>query len=253
MADSAHMPFPLGDALRDARQVLARRGAALLLLSAVIIYAGAAGAAWLRLHPLVDGAGFSVGLANGAANWLVQAAPQALFLATATWMIAETLADRTPSLSEAIRRGLELFVPLLAVHILYTLGIMVSMVLLVVPGIIVALMWSFVTPVLVVERTGLIDTFQRSRDLTRGHRWALLGLIVVYSLVVVALEWAIFQVSAPGKAFVGAALVPINAFGVVPALTVVSTVLSATVMTAICLRLASGHTGSAHTTAEVFA
>ncbi len=73
------------------------------------------------------------------------------------------------------------------------------MVLLVVPGIIVALMWSFVTPVLVVERTGLIDTFQRSRDLTRGHRWALLGLIVVYSLVVVALEWAIFQVSAPGR------------------------------------------------------
>ncbi len=249
MADSAHMPF-LGDALRDARvRSLAQARRSPLAAVRRHHLRGRGGAAWLRLHPLADGAGFSVGLANGAANWLVQAAPQALFLATATWMIAETLADRTPSLSEAIRRGLELFVPLLAVHILYTLGTMASMVPLVVPGIIVALMRPPVTPVLVVERTGLIDTFQRSRDSDpRGHRWALLGLIVVYSPVAVALEWAIFQVSAPGKTLARPPSSSINAFGVVPALTVGPTVLGATVSAPPSGACAwpAGHTGSAY-------
>jgi hypothetical protein len=253
MTDTTRTPLAMGDAFRDAGQVLAQRGPLLLLLSATLVFAGGAAAAWLRFHPPLSGTGFSVGLVNGVVNWLSQAAPQSLFIAAATWVGAETLAGRPPALAETARQGLRLFLPVLLAQVLYLMAVVAGSVLLVVPGIIVALMWMLVTPVLVVERLGIIEAFKRSRVLTKGHRWALLGLIVVYTLTVVGLEWVIFQITAPGRAFVAAAIAPINAYGVVPLITVVTALLSNTVTTAIYTRLSKGHRGSADRTAEVFA
>jgi hypothetical protein len=137
--------------------------------------------------------------------------------------------------------------------LLYLAGMMAGMVLLVVPGIIVALMWVLVIQVMIVERLGIVDAFKRSRALTKGHRWALLGLFVLYTLLVVAIEWVIFRITSPGLTFVGAANAPVNAYGVVPLFTLLAAPLSSTVMAAIYLRLRDGHRGSADVTAEVFA
>jgi hypothetical protein len=45
-----------------------------------------------------------------------------------------------------------------------------------------ALAWSVAAPVRVVENTPFFATFGRSAALTRGHRWAILGLYLVYAL-----------------------------------------------------------------------
>ena len=67
-------------------------------------------------------------------------------------------------------------------------------VLLVVPGVIVYLMWFVATPVCVVEQLGPFASMGRSRELTKGHRWKLLGLsllILLPALIVSAIVGAI--------------------------------------------------------------
>jgi hypothetical protein len=253
MADAHRTPLVMGDVFHDAGRVLVQRGLLLLPLALILLTSGASGAAWLRHHPLLPGAGTLVGAANWGVNWLVQAAPHSLFIAAATWVSAQTLEGRPPSFEETMREGLRWALPVLIVQALYLLGMMAGMVLLVVPGIIVALMWVLVSQTLVVERLGIIDAFKRSRVLTKGHRWTLLGLLILYTLIVVALEWVIFQITTPGMSFVQAANAPANAYGVVPLITALSGPPTMVVTTAIYMRLSSGHRAPADVTAEVFA
>src|SRR6266403_470427 len=48
------------------------------------------------------------------------------------------------------------------------LGIGIGFLCLIIPGILLALMWSLTIPVAVVEGTGLVGSVQRSADLTKG-------------------------------------------------------------------------------------
>ncbi len=259
MADIDRTPFPVGGAFRDAGDVLIRRGPILFLLSALLAPPGTIAAAWLRQHALLPvthvstGSVFLFGLANGVLNWLAQAAPHALFIAAASWIVAETLEGRSPSVGETVGQGLRFFLPVLVAQGLYLLGALAGMILLIVPGIIVALMWIFVGQAVVIDRLSIVEAFRRSRALTKDHRWALLGLCAASTLAVVAVEWVIFQISTPTLAFVGAASAPINAYGVLPVLSGLTTPLSVAVMTALYIRLRGGHRGAADITAEVFA
>jgi hypothetical protein len=243
----------MGDVFRDVGRVLAKRGLILLALSVALVFTGSFGSTWLRLNPPVDGAGSFVGLANWFASWLVQIAPHSLFIAATSWTVAEVLAGRSPALAETLRQGLRHLLPMAIVQTLYLVGVTLGAVLLIVPGIIVALMWVLAPSALVVDRQGIIESFKRSRALTKGHRWALLGFLVTFSLIVVAIEWMIFQITTPGLSLVRAAAAPINGYGVVPLMTVVTSILNNTIMTAIYVRLSTGYRGSADLTAEVFA
>jgi hypothetical protein len=253
VANPPKTPLVLGDAFRDAGHVLAQRAPVLLLLAVVLVYPAGALSAWLRLHPLLDNTGWMFGLGNGLINWLIPAAPQSLFMAAVAWTTAETLQDRPAGLGETLRQGLRFTVPVLIAQGLYILGMLGGMVLLIVPGLILALMWVLVTQAVVVDRLGIRDAFGRSRALTKGHLWLLLGLLVVYTLVLVALEWVIFRITAPNTSFVLAVAAPINAYGVVPLIATVLAPFSTVIPTAIYLHLSQGYRASADTTAEVFA
>lgn len=68
-----------------------------------------------------------------------------------------------------------------------TLAVAFGWVLLVVPGVMLAMIWSVAPPALVAERLGVFDALGRSRELTRGARWRILGLVVlVYAIYFVA-------------------------------------------------------------------
>jgi hypothetical protein len=57
--------------------------------------------------------------------------------------------------------------------------------LLVIPGIMLAVsLWVFV-PVIVIERKGVLAAFRRSRELTKGRRWSVFGAIIVSFAVAV--------------------------------------------------------------------
>lgn len=89
--------------------------------------------------------------------------------------------------ADAFSVGINKFLPLLGTAIIATLGMTLGFVLLVVPGIILTVMWSVCSPAIVVEKRGVFASLQRSRELTKGYRWHVFGLLVIY----VILSWII--------------------------------------------------------------
>ncbi|MGA0544036.1 YciC family protein [Brevundimonas sp. VNH65] len=89
---------------------------------------------------------------------------------------------KTP-LGAAFEMGARLFLPLLGLAIVVGVGTGLGFILLVVPGIILSVIWSASTGALVVENRGIFESLQRSRDLTRGYRWPIFGLIIIYVIL----------------------------------------------------------------------
>ena len=71
------------------------------------------------------------------------------------------------------------------------LGIGLGFVLLIVPGVILALMWALAIPVAVLEDTGFGESLSRSRYLTAGHRGRVFAIFLLYFALLLALEFAI--------------------------------------------------------------
>ena len=94
-----------------------------------------------------------------------------------------SLDDQRTSFTECVGRGLVLALPLLAIVILYSLGVIVSFMLLVVPGVVFVCVYFVVMPVTVMEKPGIFRSFSRSAELTRGNRWRILGLLALSMLV----------------------------------------------------------------------
>ncbi|KQV55674.1 MULTISPECIES: YciC family protein [unclassified Caulobacter] len=97
--------------------------------------------------------------------------------------VVARLNGRSVPFGDSLRAGARFMLPLLGLGIVQTLGVMVGFVLLFVPGLILAVMWAVSAPSMVVEERGVFESLQRSRDLTRGHRWSIFGLLVVYTIL----------------------------------------------------------------------
>lgn len=120
----------------------------------------------------------------------------------------------------AIGDGLRFFFPLLLVGILAGIGILVGFVLLIVPGLILMVRWAVTAPVVVVEDVGPTMSFGRSADLSRGHRWAIFGLLLLYLVFSYAVQ-IIFGmiIGAIGVAAVSPELATFDTTGLVVAVT----------------------------------
>jgi hypothetical protein len=105
-------------------------------------------------------------------------------------------------LAQSARIGLRRFFPIVGLAISMTILIFLASILLVVPGLILFVMWFVATPACVVEGLGPFRSMGRSRELTKGHRWKVLGLqlaILIPALIVGAIVGAvILAVSGPG-------------------------------------------------------
>ncbi|HEX2110457.1 MAG TPA: hypothetical protein VHF67_02780 [Gaiellaceae bacterium] len=67
--------------------------------------------------------------------------------------------------------------------ILAAIGISIGLVLLIVPGLLLATWWLLIVPAIVLERRSTFEAFGRSRDLVRGSGWTVFGLIVLTFVV----------------------------------------------------------------------
>ena len=100
------------------------------------------------------------------------------------------LNDERPGLVQSLTSALKSVVPLVIIALLSMLGVFAGMMILVVPGIILALMWAVVVPVRVVEKTGITETFGRSRALTKGYRGKIFLLLLMYVVLAFAVGFA---------------------------------------------------------------
>ena len=85
-------------------------------------------------------------------------------------------ADPRGSIMVAIR----LLLPMIGLAILSSILMGIGFMLLIVPGVIVYLMLIVAVPAMVEERRGVIGSMTRSRELTRGSRLRIFGLVLLF-------------------------------------------------------------------------
>ena len=118
----------------------------------------------------------------------------ALTQATIIYGTFQDLRGQRASIGDCIARGLGSIVPVIIGSILLALGVGVGFMLIIVPGLILIVMWWVYIPAIVVESKGIIGAFGRSRELTRGRRWHVFGLIMLVGIVVLIITFVIGKV-----------------------------------------------------------
>jgi hypothetical protein len=121
---------------------------------------------------------------NVAAIFLVQGA-----LVKAVQDVREN--RRELGVMETLRHAGGRLVVLAAAGLLATLGILVGLTLLVVPGLVLLTWWLVLSPVIMLESCGVGHAFGRSRELVRGSAWPVFGVVVLTMLVLLAFSLAL--------------------------------------------------------------
>lgn len=125
--------------------------------------------------------------ALGGGWWLLTLAGAAAGLLQMTALTAGALrhlAGHPITVREMLASGLGRFLPALGAAALGLLAFYAGLLLLVVPGIVVALMFCLAIPVVVAESRSPVPALGRSRAMTKGYRLVLLGACAVIWLVV---------------------------------------------------------------------
>lgn len=87
------------------------------------------------------------------------------------------------TLGEIFARVSPAVLPLVVAGLLAGLGIALGFMLFLVPGLILLTLWAVIGPVIVLERTGAIESFGRSRALVRGHGWTVFAIVLITGLL----------------------------------------------------------------------
>jgi hypothetical protein len=145
---------------------------------------------WMRgsLSDLENGSfNFSAGYFEGIAlSGLAALITGAVLQGALIYATVQDLNGRRATVGESLTTGFRAFLPLIGVSILFAIGLMFGFILLIVPGIMLACAWCVAVPSLIADRTGVIEAFSRSADLTRGNRWRIFALgVILWVLAVV--------------------------------------------------------------------
>jgi hypothetical protein len=124
--------------------------------------------------------GQSVDLVFVGIGWVLSLIGTYILQGVVVQITVNGLNGKTMTPGAAFTAAASLFLPLLGLVIILGLGTMLGLIILIVPGLILMVLWAVAAPVVVVERRGIFESLQRSRDLTRGHRWPIFGLQVIY-------------------------------------------------------------------------
>ena len=133
----------------------------------------------------------------------------------------QDLRGQKATIGDSLTRGFSALVPVLLAAIAYTILYMIGFILLIIPSIIVVVaLWVYV-PAIIVERMGVGDAFRRSRELTKGSRWTIFGLLIVIAIGAWLVSWVVglvfgFALGSSGVEWAGVvARILISAFGAV--------------------------------------
>jgi hypothetical protein len=169
---------PLSGVLDEAWRVYKTHARHLLAIAFVIYLAAAVIAAVLAL---VGRVGFWLGfIVSVVAAFLLQAT-----LVKAVQDVRNGRADL--SISETVSAALPYIWSVAGASILAAIAIGIGLILLIVPGLFLITIWAVIVPVIVLERSGVLASFGRSRELVRGRGWHVFGtLVLVYVIMLVA-------------------------------------------------------------------
>ena len=113
-------------------------------------------------------------------GFLVSVVTNAVLQGALVYGTVRDLNGRRASFGECLATGLRNFLPVILLSILMAMAVMVGFLLLVVPGVMMLVAWCVAVPARVSEQTGIIEAFGRSAELTRGNRWRIFGLMLLF-------------------------------------------------------------------------
>lgn len=181
----------IGRVIQQTFAVLGRNFAPFLILAVVLI--GIPTAVFYSVQGSALQPGLAVTDIGQRVLWsmlgaLVMGLAAVILQATIIYGTVSDLNGRRVSVPDSLRAGLYAFLPLILIEIMMGLAIGLGLILLIVPGIMLAIAWCVAVPIYVVERRGILDVFGRSAELTRGNRWRIFGLAVVYLVAILIIE-----------------------------------------------------------------
>lgn len=148
-----------------------------------------------------------------------------IFIAAISFGVYKDLIGEQPRLGEAVARGLSRYAALVGITLLYALGALPLLFLAVILGELLGLIILLVvvlyavcvfavgSPACVVEARGPIDSLGRSAELTRGHRGAIFGILLLYGIGSVVVEYGLSAALASypnGKEIAGVVIQPFS-------------------------------------------
>src|SRR5262245_28689894 len=135
--------------------------------------------------------------------YVIQSVLSQLLAATISFATFQYLRGQPVSIGECLSRGLSLILPVIGVALLTGLLVGIGTILLVIPGIIVAVMLWVAIPAAVVERPGVIESLKRSADLTKGYRWSIFGIVIVIGIILAVIGAILSAVLVASVGFTG--------------------------------------------------
>ncbi len=170
---------PLSGVIGEAWQMYRAHAWHLFAIAFVIYLAAAILAALLAL-------GGTIGLLLGSvieviAAFLLQAA-----LVKAVQDVRDGRADL--SIGETVSAATPYLWSVAAASILAGIAIAIGLILVIVPGLYLITVWAVIVPVIVIEESGALASFGRSRELVRGRGWHVFGTLVLVFLILIAVN-----------------------------------------------------------------
>jgi hypothetical protein len=129
---------------------------------------------------------------------IVQLAGYALY----TGFVVELVSDvrdgrRDSTVSDLFEAARPAILPLIGFGILFGIAAGIGFFLFIIPGLFLVTIWAVGAPAIVVEDTGAIGAFGRSRELVRGNGWNVLGVLLVVFLIVVGIGIVLGIIATP--------------------------------------------------------
>lgn len=215
--------FDLGRVIQRTFGIIGRNLTAFALLALVLaglpaLAGGAFGTSW------------AVGMVNGDPGSIIGYILILLLSVVAAYLLIGALTHgaivdlngRRPSFGECLNTGIRNLLPLVALGLLLGLAFMgiavgvalvagllagllgaagggvlagVVVVLLMLPALVaivyLAARWLVAAPAYIVERPGVTGAFARSSALTKGHRWSIVALMVMYLILALVIQFAV--------------------------------------------------------------
>lgn len=123
-----------------------------------------------------------------------------LTTATLVYGSFQDLRGQRAGIGECFARAVAVLLTIVLGALAYSIVMSLGMALLLIPGLIILVTYWLYAPAIVVERLGVGGAFTRSADLTRGKRWPIFGLMLIYGIALYAVSFGVTLILAQSGA-----------------------------------------------------
>jgi hypothetical protein len=129
----------------------------------------------------------------GIISWIIGTVVSGILIKSASDIIEKGKTSLSSSFKFVVSKLSSILVASLIVGILTMLGLL----LLIIPGIIIAIMFYLVIPVIIIEKKGALDSLTRSRELVSSRWLKTFALSLIIGLITAALAFIVNLILAP--------------------------------------------------------